>query len=312
MSEEKFYTPLKIGLFTVILAYFLFTLHAMFTLSWIGEWNRIGGHFSFDIYITDISAFVGLIFRFVGSIIAFAGVLYYFAKKSISKPTVYKLLRWILILEALYWLGLITTGVTEVQNLLTTSIHLSTELWLRSFALGALPSLVESIAPPIALLILAFKLSPNKPQKAVIKWAFITGTVYVFVFWLTNTSLWLSTWLAKGTVYLTTYPQNLFSFVTTIFGLLALALYTAYFAKKSVGAESMQKLKLKTIGAILIVFGLFFLWNYLTWIFFGGWSSWYAWFLGHNLDLWMLSLPLLGLPLLFANELHQELNSDML
>ena len=74
----------------------------------------------------------------------------------------------------------------------------------------------------------------------------------------------------------------------------------------------MEELKLKTIGAILIVFGLFFLWNYLTWIFFGGWSSWYAWFLGHNLDLWMLSLPLLGLPLLFANEFQQDLNSDKL
>ncbi len=311
MSEEKFYIPLKIGLFTVVLAYFLFTLHGMFTLSWVGEWSR-NGHFSFFVYVTDISGFVGIIFRFAGSIIAFAGILYYFAKRSISKPTVYKLLRWVLVLEALYWLSLLTTGVTEVQNLFTFTSHISTELLLRSFALGALPSLVESIAPPIALLILAFKLNPNKPQKSVIKWAFITGTVYVFVFWLTNTSLWLSTWLAKGTIYLTTYPQNLFSFVTTIFGLLVLALYTAYFAKKSIGAESMQELKLKTIGAILIVFGLFFLWNYLTWIFFGGWSSWYAWFLGHNLDLWMLSLPLLGLPLLFADERHQKPNPDKL
>ena len=36
---------------------------------------------------------------------------------------------------------------------------------------------------------------------------------------------------------------------------------------------------------------MYFLWNYLTWIYFGGdavWSTWYAWFLGHNLDLWML------------------------
>ena len=311
MSEEKFYTPLKIGLFTVVLAYFLFTLHAMFTLSWIGEWSR-GGHFSFFVYVTDISGFVGLIFRFVGSIIAFAGILYYFSKRSIPKSTVYKLLRWVLVLEALYWLSLLTTGVTEVQNLFTITAHIPLELLLRSFALGALPSLVESLAPPIALLILALKLNPDKPQKTVIKWALITGTVYVFVFWVTNTSLWLSTWLEKGTVYLTTYPQNLFSFVTTIFGLLALAIYTAYFTKKSIGAETLQELRLKTSGAIIIAFGLFFLWNYLAWIFFGGWSSWFAWFLGHNLDLWMLSLPLLGLPLLFDNELNDKPNPDKL
>ena len=52
MTEEKFYSPLKIGLFIVVLSYFLFTLHATFTLSWVGEWNRLGGpgHFLFDIY----------------------------------------------------------------------------------------------------------------------------------------------------------------------------------------------------------------------------------------------------------------------
>jgi len=60
-------------------------------------------------------------------------------------------------------------------------------------------------------------------------------------------------------------------------------------------------LKLKTVGVIIVLAGLYFLWNYVTGIIFGAelWSDWYAWFLGHNLDLWALSLPLLGLPLLF-------------
>ena len=77
---------------------------------------------------------------------------------------------------------------------------------------------------------------------------------------------------------------------------------TAYFSKVSIGTEKLEMLKLKTIGVIIVVAGFYFLWNYLTWIFFGKpelWSDWYAWFLGHNLDLWALSLPLLGLPLLF-------------
>ena len=37
------------------------------------------------------------------------------------------------------------------------------------------------------------------------------------------------------------------------------------------------------------------------------WSGWYAWFLGHNMDLWALSLPLFGLPLLF----HQKRFNEM-
>ncbi len=31
----------------------------------------------------------------------------------------------------------------------------------------------------------------------------------------------------------------------------------------------------------------------------GGWSDWYAWFLGHNMELWMMAIPLVGVPLLF-------------
>jgi hypothetical protein len=41
------------------------------------------------------------------------------------------------------------------------------------------------------------------------------------------------------------------------------------------------------------------------WVFFGsvgGWGAWYQWFLGHNLDLWVLSLPLVGVPLLFREK----------
>jgi hypothetical protein len=41
------------------------------------------------------------------------------------------------------------------------------------------------------------------------------------------------------------------------------------------------------------------------WIFFGsvgGWGACYQWFLGHNLDLWVLCLPLVGVPLLLTKK----------
>ena len=91
------------------------------------------------------------------------------------------------------------------------------------------------------------------------------------------------------------------SFIVTVFGLAALTIFTAYFAKKSSGKETLQELKWGTIGAITLALGMFYLWNYFSWVFFAGdtWNNWYAWFLGHNMVLWMLALPLVGLTLLF-------------
>ena len=309
MMEQKFYSPPKIGLLIVVIAYFLFTFHAMFTLLWIGEWERTPGSFSFTIFVEDISGTIGLVFRFAASIMALAAIIFYFVKKNLSKPTAYKILRWISVFEAIYWLGLLTTGVMGVQGLLRGFGGRTIMSTLNSLMIGVLPSLVESLAIPIALFILAYKLSPNKPLKGAIRWGLITGTIYIIVFWLVNTSMWIATVRQMGTEYLTSYPQNLLSFSLTTIGLLALATYAAYFTKKSAKTETLQELKLPAVGAIILALGLYFLWNYLTWIFFGGdylWSDWYAWFLGHTMDLWALSLPLVGLPLLFYSNSSPE------
>jgi hypothetical protein len=307
MAEPRFYSPLKIGLLLVALSYFLFTLHALFTVAWIGEWEYVTASFSFWIFITDISASFTLIFRFIASIIAITTIIYYFAKKGISALKTFKVLRWILILEAIYWLGLFVSGVWGVLPLraTVTDYILTLQFSLALLITTGIPCLVSSLAIPIVLFKLASTLNPNKSTKDSVKWGLIAGTIYVFVFWLNNTGMWIATVMSKGTEYLTTYPENLLSFASTTVGLLALVVFTAFFSKKSVGTETLEKLKLRTLGAIIVALGLYFLWNYLTWIFFGGdnlWSEWYAWFLGHNLDLWLLSLPLVGLPLLFKRQ----------
>lgn len=305
MTEQRFYSPLKIGLLIVAISYFVFTFHALFTLSWVGEWEYLTGSFSFAIFVEDISAFIGLVFRFIAGLIAVAGISLYFIKKGLSAPITTKILRWILVFEAIYWLGLLVTGVFSVQSLVLRGFGNLPIASVLSSLMSTGTLLVESIAIPIALFKLAFALNPNKPQKGAIKWGLIAGTMYVLLFWLSNTSMWISTISQKGTEYLTSYPENLLSFALTTIGMLALALFTAYFSKESIGTETLEKLKLKTIGAIIVALGLYFLWNYLTWIFFGRnevWSNWYAWFLGHNLDLWVLSIPLVGLPLLFERK----------
>jgi hypothetical protein len=320
MGEQKFYSPLKIGFLIVALAYFLFTFHAMFTLSWIGEWESFGGSFRFVIFVEDISANLGIASRLVASAIAFAGITLYFVKKGLSTQTTLKVLRLVLIGEAIYWLGLLASGVLPLFSTLGFATwrvdgHISVLPVLTSLLTNEIPLLVESIAIPAVLFKLTYELKPNKPAKRAIKWGLIAGAVYVLVFWLTNTAMWASTVMRQGIGYLTSYPENLLSFALTSIGMLALTVFTAYFAKKSIGTETVERLSLKAIGAITIALGLFFLWNYLTWIFFGKdeiWSNWYGWFLGHNLNLWLLSIPLVGLPLLFKQKAPEWCGQPMI
>jgi hypothetical protein len=304
MSELKVISPLKIGFLIVALAYFLFTFHAMFTLSWIGEWESIRGSFGFVIFVEDISGTIGLVFRFVASLTALAGIILYFVKKGLSAQTTMKILKLILVCEAIYWLGLLASGVLPLVYLRGLGERSLLSV-LSSVLISDIPCLVESIAIPVALFMLASKLNPKKPLKGAIKWGLIAGTVYIFVFWLVNTSMWIVAVRQKGTEYLTSYPENLLSFGLTTIGLLVLAIYATYFTKKSAKTETLQDLKLPVAGAIILALGMYFLWNYLTWIFFGKpelWSAWYAWFLGHNMDLWILAIPLVGLPLLFERK----------
>jgi hypothetical protein len=300
--DQNFYSPLKIGLLIVSIVFFLFTLHGLLTLEWIGEWNFVSSSTSFWILITDISSAIGLIIRFFGSLIAVVAIGYYFVKKGLSTQTTYKVLKIVLIAEALYWFTFITSGIWGVTPIVDALFGDPIGIFSLSFVISTgIPCLFEAVALPIALFKVVGNLSPTKPKKGAIKWGLIAGTVYVFVWWLNNAGMWIYTIILKGTEYITVYPQNMISFVFTVFGLLALGIFTAYFSKKSIGTEALETLKLKTVGVIIVVAGFYFLWNYLTGIIFGPelWSYWYAWFLGHNLDLWALSLPLIGMPLLF-------------
>jgi len=310
MAEQEFYSPLRIGFLVVALAYFLFTFHAMFNLSWIGEWEAFSGSFRFVIFIEDITSAIGIASRLVASTAAFSGVILYFVKKSLSTQTTMKLLRFVLIGEAIFWLGLLASGLLPLFSTLgfvtwRVNGHVSTlPVWI-SLLINELPLLIASIVIPVVLFKLFYELNPNKPAKGAIKWGLIAGTVYTLVLWLTNTALWILTVMRQGIEYLTSYPQHMLSFALTSIGMFALTVFMAYFAKNSIGTESVEKLNLKTIGVIITSLGLFYLWNYLTWIFFGSeeiWSNWYVWFLGNNLNLWLLSIPMVGLPLVFKQK----------
>jgi hypothetical protein len=299
LEQQKFVTPLKVGLLTVTLAYFLFTLHQTFMFTWIGEWEGLPPPLSFWIFITDVVAGVFLVFRFIASLIAVTAVILYFAKRGLPQSKTYKLIRIIIVFEGLYWIGLLPSGI---WGLIPTQSGFNMGLLLTT----GIPCIFSSIAIPIALFILAAKLKPDKPQ--AIKWAWIAGLFYLIDFWLVNTGSWLNlvTSQGRGLDYLVTNTEYLFSFALTVGGLLTLIIYTGYSAKKSMATHATEGLKLWPVGVVITALGLYYLWNYLAWIFFGGFNDWYAWFLGHNLDLWMLTLPLVGLPLLFYRLNHSE------
>lgn len=325
MTEQKSFTPLKVGLLAVAASYLLFTLHAMFTLSWIGEWEPLSEPLRTIIFVEDISATACLAFRLAASIIALTAVIAYIAKGNLSKSAVYKAVRLVLVFEGIYWLGLIATAGYSVQDfLMLLARNGSLNSLLNSMFTGVIPTVMEAVILPITLFIFAAKLNPAKPLKTPIKWGFIVGVVYIVVFWLTNTANWLGVLATKGTSYLWMevtqingveiviyHPEHLVSFITTAL-LVAVAIYTVYVAKKSSQAESLADLNLGDIGIIVTLLGLYYLWNYLSWVMLAGdtWNYWYAWFLGHNMDLWMLVLPLLGLPLLFQKKLSKQTATD--
>lgn len=287
---------LRLGMFLVSLSWFSYMLYEFAN----GVINR-GSLTVFFILVTDVPACIGIGFRTAAGFIALVAVLFYVVRRDLSKPEALMAFRLVVLFEAGYWflsffmsgvMGLaLSSGASEVfGGFLLMTIE------------NTIPCFVQSIGLAGVLVKLFFELSPNKPAKNAIKWGLIVGTFYVFVFWLNNTGNWITAIVEKGTDYVLLYPANLFSFVLTTVGLLLLALYTAYFSRKSFGAESLAELNMPTVGVIVTLVGLYFGVHYVMWIFLGsvgGWGTWYAWIMGHNLDLWAMSLPFVGLPLLF-------------
>lgn len=305
-TTQNFYTPFKIGLLVVVFTFFMFTLYGIVTLEWIGEWEGLEASTSFWIFITDMSSLVGLVFRFIGSLIAFVGYSYYFFNKGLSTNMTNKVLKIVLVCEAIYWFSFITSGIWGATPILDSILGDQFNIYSISFILSTgIPCLFEAIFLPIALVKIMINLSKTEAKNKVIKWALIAGTGYIFVWWLNNAGLWINAVIIKGTQYLTSYPVNLFSFISTLFGLPVLGIIAIYFTKKSIGTSRIELLNLRIVGAIITFAGLYFLWNYIAGIVYGTelWSVWYAWLLGHNLDLWALSLPTLGISLLVRKKM---------
>jgi hypothetical protein len=300
--EMKVDWPIKIGLLLVTAALFSYMMYEFTN----GIINR-GPLTVFFILVTDVPGCIGMASRAAAGLIALIAVLSFMFKKDFTKGEAFMALKLVVLFEAGYWfLSFFMSGVMGVRGLFGADAFGGALLFTIE---NTLPCFLQSVGLVAVLLKLFFELNPNKSAKGAIKWGLIAGTFYIFVFWLNNTGNWVAALLDKGTDYITLYPFNLFSFLISTVGLLLLGVYAAYFTKKSIGTESLSKLNLQIIGAIITIVGLYFGVHYISYIFLGavgGWGTWYAWMLGHNLDLWAMALPFIGLPLLFKMQTSES------
>jgi hypothetical protein len=293
MSSAKLNYTIRTGLFLTALSWFTFTFyefvnaitHVIQPNSDNPVWNWL--------VLQETGGTVGLGLRTAGGLIAVIACLFYLVKKDLSEPEALMALRLVVIFEASYWLTFLFSisprGFTDVSALIENN----------------LPIIVQATVLPIVLIILFFHLTPKRASTGGLKWGLISGIVYILVLWLNNAGNWIAAAMIKGMDYLTLYPANLFSFGLTVVGLLLLALYTAYFTKKTIAKQDITQLNLRTVGFIIAAFGLYFDIVYVMFLSLGavgGWGMWYAWFTGHNLDLWLMALPFAGLPFLFQKK----------
>jgi len=288
---EKLDMPAKFGLLCVALAYFSFSFYEM-------TMGSLENKQAFRVMITDLPGALGLGFRTAGGFIAVVTVVLYFFKGHFKKIEALTSTRFVLLFEAAYWLSYLPAGYVGISALFTSSRFSGVPIFIET----GLPCIVESTLMPLVLAKLFYELSPDRPPKNAVKWGLTAGVSFLLVTWLNNMGNWILAVIQKGTQYVTGNPVNAFTFATTTIGLLLLTLYGAYFSKKSSGADSLEKLDAQKVGFIMTLLGLYMEVNYVLWLIFGavgGWGTWYAWMLGHNMDQWLLALPLLGVPLLF-------------
>jgi hypothetical protein len=295
---------IRIGFLIAALAYFSFSFYES-TIALLG--NTHPGTAPFAIWVTDTTGLLGMGFRVAAGFVAVLTALFFVSNRDLSWSEALMSLRWIVILEGTYWfVTLFPVAVWGIDGLAIGH-------WSLAFTLNtAIPTLFASVAIPVTFAVLFLRLNEKNLFKTALKWGLIAGTICIYAFWISNLGNWLGVVVDKGISYVTLFPgnlANLFSFLVTSVCLLALALFATYYTAKYVRNGESSKFNFRTAGAIITFFGLYFDVIYVLWIIagsVGGWSNWYAWFLGHNADLWIMTLPMLGIPLMLKENLQNK------
>ena len=272
--------------------------------------------FSYPLYLSSTLSvtffFGGLIARNIGIILAFICAAMYFSKA--QKSRIRSVLAAAIVMEAVYLISIIPTAWVGPN--------------VGDFVLvpeATIPSLFEAIFVPIPLFVLAYRLRREGKPGTVARWGCISGIMYIFAIWIRFLMQWVATIVQTpvytnppginpsnffgfpgyGWSYLLNFPLNMLSFILTAVGLPLVAVYLLYSslpAIRTLGA----RVPVRKVGFALILVGAWFMIAFFVLYalpgYVGAKSIWATFFTGHNVDLWMLGLPIVGIPLAFGSD----------
>jgi hypothetical protein len=265
-----------------------------------------------------IAGSVAIVLRAFAGVFAFYAAFQYWRKGNNEMHTIRKNVSKTLLLEAGFFLALIPSIIAAFAYNITSEYlfyfdHTPEKILLFG---TAIPCLAIVIVVPALLLKLRANITNKASSQEIIKWSSLTGVAYLFVvFWFNYTMLWAASMVPYPRAYeiygldFLLQPTNLLSFGLTVFGLLAIAI-TALITLLPAIKKQTSQLNLARIGAIMVAFGSYFLFNTLYYILTGGYeahpSVWYE-VIGplHNPNLWALAFIFLGIPLIIQSMLKK-------
>ncbi len=260
--------------------------------------------------------FVGLVARTIGSAFAVYAAVRFFRKGWSS--FVRNIVIGVVVLEAVYLFSILPTA--------WIGIDVSDPILLPE---ATIPSLFEGILVPLSLLMLAVRLRWPGKAGTTAKWACISGVMYIMALFVRFTMQWIATFVqtekyttffggfpAYGVSYIANYPLNMMTFIVTVIGLPLLIMY-ALGLTFDVGASSPEKVwskeNLRKLGLALTLVGVYFAVClfplYALPAYVGDKSIWASFFTGHNIDLWMLALPIVGVPMMLNSTTAEKIES---
>lgn len=299
--------PIKIGLSIILCSWLIYTIYWFLKST---DWWPLES--SVDVILGGVGT-IGLGFRIGAILAAILAMAYYLQGKESSR--VIKPLRFALLLEAPYFMSFIPSAIFGfIAGLgLVSGFHTLNEGGLWFIFETAIPTLLQSTIVPVSLLKLRSKLtSTSLSKQEIAKWACITGASYMIVFWVTYFTQWIATFMQPasyasdypgyGIQYMLNYPLNLFTFILTAVGLPLLIVFFWWTSQPAIG-DPTKGFSLRKVGITLTLLGAYFLTIITLFILFGyvgGPSIWIIFFMFNNPDLWCITLPLLGIPLILA------------
>lgn len=262
-----------------------------------------------------VAGTAGLVVRAVGGFFAFYAATLFVLKKEPVLPKIKRSIGAALLLEGIYCLSLIPSTLTAFAYYFTDGnvFYFDHTPPLILLYVAALPTLVMVTIVPAVLFKLRSKVVNDSSTREFAKWSSLAAFTYILVvFWFGYAMAWLGNMVPfdraqsqYGWAFLLE-PLNFASFALTVFGLLIIALSAlklTYPASKTLPI----RLDLRGIGAVMLAFGGYFIFNLLYFYLTGGYAPhpnvWYE-MIGppHNVNLWCLVFAFTGLVLLISGK----------